>query len=171
MRRSGRPSQVSGVGRPLVFVGVDSGSHRAHLQADLDARGCGSRCSTRSGDVPFDFYAWLLTDPETCVGSAPAGRDAVVGRPPSPHPTEVPDPTNRWTNLESRPTTLVDSTNGDRSSSRVWNELLVDYGIDDVSSIVFRDQYGCWAFLDLWRSDGDFTNEECSRVASVVAKP
>lgn len=51
----------------------------------------------------------------------------------------------------------------------MWREVLSEYGIGDVASGVFRDRYGCWAFLDLWRTDnsGPFTPEEleCLRVA------
>jgi DNA-binding CsgD family transcriptional regulator len=120
--------------------------------------------------VPFDFYAWVLTDPETCVGSAPLAE--------APSMTDLPrlirlkylTITNRWTNLVSdTPVTLFDATNGDRSSSRIWRELLSTYGVDDVASIVFRDQYGCWAFLELWRRGGLFSESERSLLASVVA--
>jgi DNA-binding CsgD family transcriptional regulator len=80
--------------------------------------------------------------------------------------------TNRWTNLPSDTTaTLIKATGGDRSQSRVWGELLSGYGIDDVASTVFRDQYGCWAFLDLWRRGGSFAAAECDlldRVSRVV---
>jgi hypothetical protein len=36
-------------------------------------------------------------------------------------------------------------------ASLVWRELLVRYGVSDVASVVFRDRFGCWAFLELWR--------------------
>ena len=171
MRRSRDHPRFLGLARPLAFVGVGSGSHRAHLQA-RPRRARASCCGARGDPASGAFRLLCLAadrSGDLCGVGAP-GRDAVVGRPPSPHPTEVP---HRHEPLDEpgirSPATLVDSTNGDRSSSRIWNELLSTYGVEDVLSVVFRDQYGCWAFLDLWRSDGDFTNEECSLLASVVA--
>jgi DNA-binding CsgD family transcriptional regulator len=124
--------------------------------------------------VPFDFYAWLLTDPETCVGSAPLAETPSLADLPSLIRLKYITATNRWTTLESNvPMTLVVATDGDRSTSQMWNELLVGYGIDDVASMVFRDQYGCWGFLDLWRTDGVFVSDECallSRLAAVVSQ-
>lgn len=29
--------------------------------------------------------------------------------------------------------------------------MLASYGVNDVASLVFRDQFGCWGFLELWR--------------------
>ena len=43
------------------------------------------------------------------------------------------------------------------------------YGIGDVASVVFADQYGCWGFLDLWR-DGTrepFDNTDAEFIAGV----
>ena len=57
---------------------------------------------------------------------------------------------------------------GTRADSRIWRELLSGYGVDDVLSTVFRDQYGCWAFLDLWRIGGTFSDEECAQLQRVV---
>jgi DNA-binding CsgD family transcriptional regulator len=126
----------------------------------------------RSG-VPFDAYAWLLTDPETCVGSAPLAEIPKLSDLPAVIRLKYLTVTNRWTNLGSNvPVTMVSATNGDRSASRLWNELLADYGVEDVVSTVFRDQYGCWGFLDLWRTTGLFSTEECEllkKVATVIA--
>jgi DNA-binding CsgD family transcriptional regulator len=113
--------------------------------------------------VPFDAYAWLLTDPETCVGSAPLAETPTLADLPTLIRLKYLTATNRWTSLATNTAaTLAAATNGDRSKSRMWRELLAGYGIDDVVSIVFRDQYGCWGFLDLWRHDGTFSTEECA---------
>jgi DNA-binding CsgD family transcriptional regulator len=48
----------------------------------------------------------------------------------------------------------------------MWRELLAGYGIDDVASTVFRDQYGCWGFLDLWRNEGTFSTDDCAVIQS-----
>jgi len=31
----------------------------------------------------------------------------------------------------------------------MWRDVLCRYGIADVASTVFADQFGCWGFLDL----------------------
>jgi DNA-binding CsgD family transcriptional regulator len=45
------------------------------------------------------------------------------------------------------------------------------YGIGDVASVVFADQYGCWGFLDLWRADtGEpFNAADAEFIASLAA--
>jgi hypothetical protein len=101
--------------------------------------------------VPFDAYAWLLTDPETSVGSSPLADVPCLPELPRlirlKYLTEV----NRWTQLRSPVALLAEVTGGDLSRSLVWRELLHRYDIVDVASVVFRDRYGCWGFLELWR--------------------
>ena len=46
----------------------------------------------------------------------------------------------------------AEATAGDLSLSLLWRDLLSGYGVVDVASLVFRDEFGCWGFLDLWRS-------------------
>jgi DNA-binding CsgD family transcriptional regulator len=122
--------------------------------------------------VPCDAYVWLLTDPETCVGSAPLAETPSLADLPALIRLKYLTSTNRWTALPSDTTvTLVEATAGERSQSKVGDELLSGYGIDDVASTVFRDQYGCWGFLDLWRRGGSFAAAEqdlLARVARVV---
>ncbi|MPY95374.1 MAG: LuxR family transcriptional regulator [Acidimicrobiia bacterium] len=124
--------------------------------------------------VPFDAYAWLLTDPETCVGGAPLAEVPALAELPALIRLKYLTPTNRWTSLASNTAaTLVQATGGHRAASRLWDELLAGYGIDDVVSTVFRDQFGCWGFLDLWRAGAPFTAAERDLLAdlSVVATP
>jgi len=98
----------------------------------------------------FDAFAFVLTDPETSVGVAPLAD--------VPHLPDLPrlirlkylTAVNRWTGLDGVGR-LRDATGGDRQQSLVWRELLHSYGVGDVASAVFRDRYGCWGFLDLWR--------------------
>ena len=33
----------------------------------------------------------------------------------------------------------------------MWRELLGRYQVTDIASSVYRDRFGCWGFLDLWR--------------------
>lgn len=101
--------------------------------------------------IGFDAYAWLHTDPETTVGCAPLADVPCLPELPRlirlKYLTEV----NRWTTLTG-PALLHDTTGGELSRSRLWRELLDGYGIVDVASVAFTDRYGCWGFLDLWRS-------------------
>lgn len=103
--------------------------------------------------VGFDAYAWLLTDPETSVGSTPVADVPDLADLPRlirlRYLTEV----NRWTRLADPPVALLQqATEGDASRSLLWRDLLRAYEIGDVASVVFRDRFGCWGFLELWRS-------------------
>ncbi|MDQ3641757.1 MAG: helix-turn-helix transcriptional regulator [Actinomycetota bacterium] len=124
--------------------------------------------------VPCDAYAWVLTDPETLVGSAPLAETPSLADVPALIRLKYLTVVNRWTGLSSGTSvTLLGATGGDRSQSRLWNELLSGYGIDDVASTVFGDAYGCWAFLDLWRRGGPFTDAErdfLGRVGATAAQ-
>ncbi|GAA1878080.1 response regulator transcription factor [Asanoa iriomotensis] len=115
--------------------------------------------------VPFDACVWLLTDPETSVGMSP-----LAWVPPSLMP-ELPrlirlkylTPVNRWTALSGAARLDAPET------SLVWRELLHAHGVTDVASLAFRDRYGCWAFLDLWRLGGTFTDGELAFLDDVAS--
>lgn len=105
--------------------------------------------------LAFDAFVWPLCDPRTAVGMAPRAR--------IPCPQELPrlirlkylsGPGRRTSLMHASPpaTTLVHAAQGDPSRSPVWNGLLERYGVRDVLSAVFADKYGCWAWLDLWRT-------------------
>lgn len=103
--------------------------------------------------IGFDAYAWLLTDPETWVGSAPLADVPCLPELPTLIRLKYLTPVNRWTTLAAgRAATLQQATGGDLSRSLMWRELLHRYGICDVMSVAFTDHFGCWGFLDLWRS-------------------
>lgn len=120
--------------------------------------------------VGIDAYAWLLTDPLTWVGASPLADVPWLPELPRQIRLKYLTPVNRWTSLPGRPVALLsETTRGDLAQSQVWNELLKRYGVDDVASMVFQDRYGCWAFLELWRSGGKaFQNAEAAFLASVV---
>lgn len=116
------------------------------------------------GVVGFDEYAWLLTDPVTCVGAAPLADVPSLADLPRLIRLKYLTGLNRWTSLpDGRAVTLAEATGGELSRSLIWRELLSGYGVRDVASMVFRDRHGCWGFLDLWRRDTTgpaFTSEE-----------
>jgi DNA-binding CsgD family transcriptional regulator len=118
--------------------------------------------------VPFDAFAWLLTDPDTEVGAAPIADVPCLPELPRlirlKYATEI----NRWTQQPAPVSRLHAVTDGHLERSLVWRELLADYDVSDVASIVFRDRFGCWAFLDLWRSAGAFTDDQARVLAEHV---
>jgi DNA-binding CsgD family transcriptional regulator len=110
--------------------------------------------------VPFESFAWLVTDPDTEVGTSPLADVPCLHDLPRlirlKYATEV----NRWTR-QTEPVARLDAvTEGHLERSLVWRELLGDLGVRDVASIVFRDRFGCWSFLDLWRTSGVFSDRE-----------
>ena len=115
--------------------------------------------------VDFDAHVWLLTDPVTTVGSDPHADVPALGQLPSLIKFKYLTPVNRWTDLAARRVdvaSLVEATGGDLTKSLLWREVLHDFGVTDVASIVMVDGYGCWGFLDLWRSTSStaFDNQE-----------
>ena len=121
--------------------------------------------------VGFDAYAWLLTDPETAVGTAPL---ADVPCLPELHRLirlRYGTALNRWTQLTPAPVaTLHEATAGDLSRSMLWRELLAAYGVIDLASTVFNDSFGWWGFLDLWRCEGaaTFGADEVAYLAAIA---
>ena len=97
--------------------------------------------------VGFDAYSWLLTDPETEVGCAPLADVPCLPELPRLIRLKYLTAVNRWTRLAG-PVALLGARRGE---SLVWRDMLAGYGVDDVASVVFRDRFGCWAFLELWR--------------------
>src|ERR1700759_2713336 len=101
--------------------------------------------------VSFDAYAWLLTDPETSVGSSPLADVPCLPQLPQLIRLKYATAVNRWTRLPSGAVSLHGATGGSLSLSLMWRELLSQYQVTDIASSVYRDRFGCWGFLDLWR--------------------
>ena len=104
--------------------------------------------------VGFDWYAFVLTDPQTTVGCAPLADVPAALLPQLPRLVRLKylTPLNRWTTIgPSGVALLCRASRDDPSRSLVWSQLLAAHGIGDVASLVFRDRFGCWGFLDLWR--------------------
>ena len=101
--------------------------------------------------VGFDAYAWLITDPETSVGSSPLADVPCLPELPQLIRLKYLTAVNRWTGLPRGAVSLAGPTGGDLSRSLMWRELLCRYQVSDIASSVYRDRFGCWGFLDLWR--------------------
>jgi DNA-binding CsgD family transcriptional regulator len=119
----------------------------------------------------FDAYAWLLTDPQTAVGCSPLADVPCLPELPRLIRLKYLTANNRWTTLpDSAVALLAESTGGDRSQSLLWRDLLRRYDIGDVASIVFKDRFGTWGFLDLWRSGPTSTfGDDDARFLSTIA--
>lgn len=100
------------------------------------------------GVLAFDAFAFLLTDPVTEVGCAPVARVPDLADLPRIVRLKYLTPVNRWTRL-SGAAALGGYEPGARGP--MWTQALGPLGVRDLASVVFRDRYGCWGFLDLWR--------------------
>jgi DNA-binding CsgD family transcriptional regulator len=121
--------------------------------------------------VGFDAHVFVLTDPETSVGAAPLADVPPPVLPLLPRLIALKYRTavNRWTAMESAVATLRGATGDDPARSLVWRELLAELGVADVASGVFRDRFGCWGFLDLWRCGGPFAGPEVSYLDGIAS--
>ena len=64
--------------------------------------------------------------------------------------------------------TLLGATGGDPERSLLWQECLCGLGVTDVASVVCADRFGCWAWLDLWRTRATYTPDETAFLADVA---
>jgi DNA-binding CsgD family transcriptional regulator len=122
--------------------------------SDDDARTLRLRLLDEVGRiVGFDHHVWVLTDPETAVGASPLAAVPDLSAVPRLVRLRYVTALARWTTLTEDPVaSLAGVTGGDLDASPLWRELLSGYGVRDVASVVFRDGFGCWAFLELWRT-------------------
>lgn len=124
--------------------------------------------------IDFDAYVWLLTDPVTTVGVAPVADVPCLPELPALIKAKYATLVNRWTILQlqkSATGTLSDAVGGELDRSPMWRDVLCRYGIGDVASTVFTDQFGCWGFLDLWRNNtrGSFSAADAGFLAAAAA--
>jgi hypothetical protein len=104
------------------------------------------------GVVRFDAYSWLLTAPETEVGSAPLADVPCLSELPRLIRLKYLAPLNRWTRLDKAVAFLQADTGNQPEQSLVWRELLKQVRGARRGLLGFRDRFGCWAFLELWRN-------------------
>jgi DNA-binding CsgD family transcriptional regulator len=112
--------------------------------------------------IGFDAYVWLVTDPETSVGSAPLADVPCLPELPRLIRLKYLTSVNRWTSMITPVASLHQATGGELARSLIWRDLLCRYQVGDIATSVYRDRFGCWAFLDLWRmqNDSPFTAAE-----------
>ena len=121
--------------------------------------------------VDFDAYVWVLTDPQTEVGCDPVADVPCLSQLPKLIRLKYATETNRWTSMSRPVARLLDVTGGNPGQSLVWRELLAAYEVVDIVSIVVRDRFGCWAFLDLWRNHParPFTERDAEYLTAIAA--
>jgi DNA-binding CsgD family transcriptional regulator len=116
--------------------------------------------------VPFDAYAFLLTDPATTVGCSPLAEVPDLAALPDLIRLKYLTPVNRWTALPPVGcATLQQTTAGRPGQSLLWREHLAAHGVLDVASVVFTDRFGWWGFLDLWRYESTFSADEVAALS------
>ena len=122
--------------------------------------------------VPFGAHVWALIDPETEVATAPLATvpDRLMPQLPAVVRRRYLTTVNRWDRMDASVASLYQATDGDPAESLLHREILGPAGIGDIASIVFRDRFGIWAFLDLWRFDSDtpFSDAELAILAEDV---
>ena len=98
-----------------------------------------------------DAYAFVMTDPGSEVGVDPLAEVPCLPELPTLIRLKYLTGVNRWTSL-TRAAGLRAATRDQPAASLLWRDLLRRYDIGDVASAVFRDRFGCWGFLDVWRA-------------------
>ena len=124
--------------------------------------------------VPFDAYVFMLTDPVTRVGTSPLADVPMLPWPRLPTLIRARYLTtlNRWPELlaaKVASASLLEATDGDPSLSLLWREVQRELGVTDVAFAPFGDRHGTWGLIDLWRTDGAFTDDELRYLGSLAA--
>src|SRR5215467_15191394 len=86
--------------------------------------------------VGFDAYVWLLTDPETSVGSAPLADVPCLPELPRLIRLKYLTTVNRWTAMITPVASLRQATGGELARSLMWRDMLHRYEIGDIATSV-----------------------------------
>src|SRR5258708_25385431 len=81
--------------------------------------------------VAFDAFVWLLTDPQTEVGSSPVADVPCVPELPRLIMLKYLTPFNRWTRLKGPVPRMHEGRGGRLERSLVWSSLLSRYLVTD----------------------------------------
>jgi DNA-binding CsgD family transcriptional regulator len=118
----------------------------------------------------FDAHTWMLTDPETSVGVAPHAEVPCFEELPTLIRLRYASRFHRWTALHGA-TSVHLSDHLPPKEQRVvdWSSFVLGYGMSDIATTVFRDRFGCWGWLDLWRSErsGRFDEGDVGLLAAI----
>jgi len=106
--------------------------------------------------MPVDAYAFVLTDPETCVGVDPLASIPDLRELPRVIALKYTTATNRWTSLND----VASLATTPAAARGPWHEYVLGRGVVDVASMVLRDRYGCWGFVDLWSTSSPYTGRD-----------
>ncbi|MFB6841232.1 LuxR C-terminal-related transcriptional regulator [Streptomyces sp. NPDC056361] len=136
----------------ICATGGDAHALRVHLLREF------------RGLLGVEAFAFLLTDPVTSVGCSPVARVPFLPELPRLIRLKYLTSADRWTSL-----TGAAALSGLPEVERgpLWTELLRPAGVRDVASAVFRDRFGCWGFLDLWRYGADFGTADLAYLDAV----
>lgn len=124
--------------------------------------------------LPFDGHVFALTDPVTRVGTSPLADIPGLAWPDLPHLirwrylTRI----NRWTDLLDAgvgASSLLQVTAGRPEMSPLWQHALRGLGVVDTAMVPFGDRYGCWGFVELWRTSAPFTDSEVALLGDLPA--
>ncbi|MGB8380177.1 MAG: LuxR C-terminal-related transcriptional regulator [Dermatophilaceae bacterium] len=116
-------------------------------------------------EMPVDAYAYVLTDPVTSVGVDPLASIPEVCDLPMLIAVKYTTPAQRWTTLDDVVTLAMTPP----SARGPWHELVLAHGVADVASMVLRDRYGCWGFVDLWSTGRSYTDSDLALLRGVAA--
>jgi len=119
---------------------------------------------------PFDAYTWLLTDPETSVGAAPYAEVPCFSELPTLIRLRYASRFHRWTTVRGATSVHLPDHLPPRGQRDVdWCSFVSGYGVSDIATVVFRDRFGCWGWLDLWRNErtGRFDEAEVGLLSAV----
>jgi DNA-binding CsgD family transcriptional regulator len=141
----------------------------AWCEQPLPAKGLREGVLTRLDErLSWDGHVFCLCDPVTRVLTSPLADVPVLPWPRLPelvrwrYLTEV----NRVDALPaSGARSLLGGGHPDRSP--MWRHVQRELGVVDVASVVFADRSGTWAFLELWRTSGPFTDDELDLLAGL----
>ena len=132
------------------------------------SRGRGRRAAVLGAvrrSVPFDAYAWVMTDPATGVGADPLAEVPDLTRLPELIRCKYLSRRNHWRDLMAPLETWAD---GGEDRGDPWVTLLSSFGVTDVASFVLTDKHGIWSFIDLWRIGGSFTDDEATILTASI---
>jgi DNA-binding CsgD family transcriptional regulator len=107
-----------------------------------------------------------VTDPVTGVGASPLAEVPALDELPTLIRLKYMSSVNRWTTLRTGEVATLSAADSDMGAPP-WRQFVERHGIADVASTVLRDRYGCWGFLDLWRTSR-FRPDETAFLRSVL---